>query len=230
MRSSPILVSAAEGYALWAAAWDRERSPVVSVEERTLGPLIGALAGRMAVDVSCGTGRWMRYARQRGARVAGVDASGPMLRRAQAKEGLDGRLALADARRLPFRAGAADVALCALSLGHIPGPAQVIRDLAVLLRPGGRLLVSDFHPEAARRGWRRTFRRGGQVFEVANEPYEISELLQAAAGAGLALEASIDACFGEPEREAFRRAGREAEFEQSREVPVVWAAAWKRAG
>ncbi len=37
-----------------------------------------------------------------------------------------------------------------------------MREFARILAPGGTLLLTDFHPDAAALGWRRTFRRDGQ--------------------------------------------------------------------
>ena len=109
-----IRVSAREGYALWADTWDATPSPIVALEHRALLPWIARLHPRRAIDVGCGTGRWT-------ARLSaiGVDASPAMLAVAAAKPGLRGRLAVADATALPIASAAADLVLCALTLGHI---------------------------------------------------------------------------------------------------------------
>ncbi len=52
--------------------------------------------------------------------------------------------------------------------------------------------------------------------------------MRAAHRAGLAPEWSIHACFGEPERQLFRRAGREHRFEEVKQIPAVLITSWCR--
>lgn len=222
-RLSPL-----EAYRLWSKTWDADLSPIVALEERYLEPLVPDVRGKTVVDVACGTGRWLVRMAQRGARVFGVDFCLEMLACARSKPGLAGRLAAADARRLPFPDASADVVLFTLALGHIVPLREVIGELARLVKPGGRLLFSDFHPHAAAAGWRRTFRSNGRVYEIENHPYRTGRLLREARAARLALEQIIEPPFGEPERDLFRRVGRDDLFEQTRGVPAVLIAVWRR--
>jgi ubiquinone/menaquinone biosynthesis C-methylase UbiE len=47
--------------------------------------------------------------------------------------------------------GPADAALVAMMLHHAGDPAAVLRNVGRLLRPGGRALVAEFHPEGTGR-------------------------------------------------------------------------------
>ena len=38
---------------------------------------------------------------------------------------------------------------------------------------GRERAVTDFHPDALRRGWKRTFQRGGETIEMESEPYSM---------------------------------------------------------
>jgi malonyl-CoA O-methyltransferase len=213
------LVSAAEGYQLWADTWDSTPSPIAALEHRVLLPWIETLAPCRAIDVGCGTGRWT-------ARLSaiGIDASPAMLAVAGRKPGLRGRLAVGDAANLPVAGASADLVLCALTFGHIRDQAAAMREFERVLRPGGVLLMSDFHPEAAARGWRRTFRRHGEVYELENHPYTVVQLREVAAG--LRLSGAADAYIGEPERALFDRAGRPELFEAARAIPAVLLTRW----
>ena len=217
-----IPVSAAEGYALWAETWDETASPIVALEERVLGPWIARLKPGRAFDVGCGTGRWCA-----GLGAIGLDASEAMLRRAAAKNGLAGRLAAADATALPITGGAADVVLCTLTLGHLREPERALHEFARVLTRGGTLVMSDFHPGAAAHGWRRTFRRGGHVYELENYPYTVGQLRSAAIGELTCLECR-EASFGEPERPVFERAGRPELFDAACERPALLLSRWQR--
>jgi len=215
-----ISVPAVEGYRLWAETWDSTPSPIVALEHRMLLPWIESLAPGRAIDVGCGTGRWT-------ARLSaiGVDASEAMLS-VGARKGLRGRLAVADAAALPVADGAADLVLCALTFGHIRDQAGAMHEFARVLRPGGTLILSDFHPAAAAQGWRRTFRHDGRVYDLENHPYTVAQLC--AAARGLKLCAIVEASIGEPERELFQHSGRPELFDPACGMPAVLLTRWAR--
>ncbi|PWT98025.1 MAG: hypothetical protein C5B51_30265 [Terriglobia bacterium] len=215
-------VPALEGYSLWADTWDATPSPIVALEERVLQPWIDAANPRRAVDIGCGTGRWAARLR-----AIGIDASSAMLAIAARKPMLGGRLALADAGALPLATGSADLALCTLTIGHVPDQAAAMKELARILQPGGNLILTDFHPAAAERGWRRTFRHNGHTFELENYPYTLDQLCRSAPS--LVLREQIDAAFAEPELPVFEKAGRADLFEEARGVPAVLVTRWSRA-
>ena len=216
-----IPVDARAGYRLWAATWDATPSPIVAVEHRTLLPWVEALQCRRAIDVGCGTGRWTS---RLGA--LGLDASEEMVAQASAKAGLRGRVAVADASALPVASESVDVVVCALTLGHLADAARAMREFARVLLPGGTLLLSDFHTTAAARGWRRTFRHAGQVYELENHAHSLQELR--AASAELQLTDCVEASIGENERALFRAAGRPELFDEACTIPAVLATRWTR--
>jgi SAM-dependent methyltransferase len=73
-------------------------------------------------------------------RVAGVDLAHGRLVRARAR--VSGEFACATAEALPLRAASFDLVVCAEVLEHLPDPAPAIAELARVLAPGGRLVLS----------------------------------------------------------------------------------------
>ncbi len=226
--SAPPILAPLDAYRLWAATWESDPSAIVALESRYLTPWLADLRGRRVLDVSCGTGRWLEYAVHAGAEIVGLDFCSEMLARAAAKQKLARKLAVADAARLPVADACADVVLCTLSLGHVRDAAAVISEMARTARIGGTVIVTDFHPEAFRRGWKRTFRSGGQTFEVENHYHRIESLLAAASGCGLTPAAVEEPCFGEPERPIFVNAGKPALFDEVLGIPAVVLVRWRK--
>src|SRR6185437_7976065 len=101
---------------------------------------------------------------------------------------------------------------------------QCFPELARIVRPGGALLVSDVHPEALRRGWKRTFRSQGETIEAASEPYEIFDLR----APGLELAHLLEPCLGPPERCVFEQAGRLDLFDAACAQPAIFVGYWRR--
>lgn len=100
-----------------------------------------------AVDLACGPGTFVRSMARHVARAAGVDITPAMLARAQKETALAGltntTFFCADVEALPFADDSWDIALCGYALHHLLRPAQVVREMARIVRPGGRVAVVD---------------------------------------------------------------------------------------
>ena len=224
-----LKLPAREAYDLWAEAWEWDPNPFLALEARHLHPRLPVSEGTVFVDAACGTGRHLRNPYRNGACVVGFDLSRGMLAQAVAEiPDFDGYVACGDVQRPPIRERSADMVLCALALGHTPRPAETLERLANLVRPGGRLLISDFHPHATQWGWKRTFARDGQVYEIETYPYEPEDLNAAALRAGLRPTHSSEHAVGEPERPLFVQMNEEERFQKARAVPAVLIMEWAR--
>jgi ubiquinone/menaquinone biosynthesis C-methylase UbiE len=221
-------VSALEGHRLWAPTYDAALNPVVALESRIMADLLRPISTKCFVDVGCGTGRWMLYVRECGAHAFGADASLEMLEQASRKRLLEGKLALADAGKLPFRSGAADVTICAFSAAYFPSLKNAVAEMARITKYGGRIVLSDLHPAGIAAGWTRSFRLGASVYEMEHLNPSLDEFHAAGREAGLHLHMQVEATFGDPERLIFRTAGREHMFAALSSVPAVWIGIWNK--
>jgi malonyl-CoA O-methyltransferase len=218
-------VGAGEGYRLWAAHYDETPNPILALEMRILSEQIGSLDGARVLDAGSGTGRWMLETLSRGALVFGIDACHEMILQAERKAGLAGRSALADLRQIPLADNAVDLVLCTFTLGYLPSLPPVFKELA---RVASRVIVTDLHPAAARAGWTRSFRAGSQTYDLVHYDHSIAELDESAARAGLTCEWRAEGSFAEPEREIFKRAGKDDLFEQTSRIPAILATIWRQ--
>ncbi len=112
--------------------------------------LLGDVAGRRVLEVGCGAAQCARWLAAAGARPVGLDLSAGMLAagaRLSASAGVRVPLVQADAERLPFADGSFDLACSAH--GAVPfcaDSAAVMREVARVLRPGGRWVFATPHP------------------------------------------------------------------------------------
>lgn len=99
-----------------------------------------------ALDVGCGSGTLLEEisTRQPRARLAGVDLSPAMLALARRRLGSRAILVVADAGRLPFRSQGFDLAVSASALHYWRDPIATLREIRRVLRPGGRIAITDW--------------------------------------------------------------------------------------
>jgi SAM-dependent methyltransferase len=109
--------------------------------------------GLRCLDVGCGNGAFTEVliAHSAPAEVVGIDPSDGQL--AHARSRAEARLAqfqTGDAQALPFADRSFDAALMALVISFVPGPAQAVREMARVTRPGGT--VATYMWDATGRG------------------------------------------------------------------------------
>lgn len=218
-------IAACEAFRLWAADYDSVPNALLALETRLLAERVDVRAGMRILDAGCGTGRWMRWGEERGAKVFGIDACREMLVQAEKKPELRGRSALADINAIPLADDAVDLALCSFTMAYVASPANAFQELA---RVSPYVIVSDLHPDAVRAGWTRSFRSGDQRLKVRHFHHSIADLDKHAQAAGLEREWRMEASFGERERAIFAAAGKEDAFEKACEVPAVLVTSWRK--
>ena len=95
------------------------------------------------LDVGCGPGATVRQTASLVDLGIGVDLAPRMIARAAALAGNGARFCVADSERLPFGSGTFSALLCSTSFHHYPDPQQAVREMARVIRPGGRLVLAD---------------------------------------------------------------------------------------
>lgn len=196
-------------HALWATTYDSDPNPLLSLEERTVEALLPSLHGLVALDAACGTGRWLTNLVRRGAEtVVGLDLSPEMLQQAAHKPGLGTRLIEADCMTMPLRNASLDFAISSFCLGYVLDMPGFARELSRVVRHGGHLVLSDFHPSALARGWKRSFRQDNTVVEISNFPRLLADITETFAGEGFELLRLVEPRFDEADRSSFDRCGK----------------------
>ena len=132
-----------------AQQWDTMRQSLFAepVRERAYA-MAGVQAGKTAVDVGAGTGFIAEGLVARGVHVIAIDQSEAMLAEMQKRFGaaIDYRLGGADA--LPVQDESVDYAFANMYLHHVDEPPRAIKEMARMLRPGGKLVITDLDEHA----------------------------------------------------------------------------------
>ncbi len=192
--------------------------------------LLDPRPGERVLDVCCGTGD-LAVLLERGVRpggtVIGADFCAPMVALAREKRAARGvpaaglGLLVADALALPFPDASFDAATIAFGIRNVDDPLAALREIARLVRPGGRAVVLEFgQPEApllapAYRWYSRALLPAlGALLTGRRDPYEYLRRSAAAFPSG----------------ERFLDLLRDAGFRSPRAVPLAFGIAWAYRG
>jgi demethylmenaquinone methyltransferase / 2-methoxy-6-polyprenyl-1,4-benzoquinol methylase len=125
---------------------------------------IDVAADDTVLDVACGTGAVaLELLRQYDCRVVGVDQSIEMLTEAHRRLGARVELRQGRAEQLPFEDATFGGLTVTYLLRYVDDPGATIRELARVIRPGGRLAMLEFSVppnRVARAAWEAYVRAG----------------------------------------------------------------------
>jgi ubiquinone/menaquinone biosynthesis C-methylase UbiE len=184
-----------EGYDAWAGSYDSMDNILFPIEERVVHPLLGALPPGRALDAACGTGRYAAWLATQGHEVIGIDASEAMLAFARRKAP-SARFETASLEDLPLADGSVNLVACALALTHLQSLEIAMLELARVLAPGGRLVLSDVHPFCTALGLHAFFRtESGDRGCIQNRHHPISSYVRAFSASGLEIVRCIEVPF-----------------------------------
>ncbi len=190
------MVPTREGYDRWATVYDDDANPLTILESEVLGPKLRNVAGLRVADIGCGTGRHAIELTRRGAKVTALDFSEGMLEKAKAKPGAENvNFVVCDfARPLPLKDRAFDIVLNCLVLDHIADVGLLFREFARVCAHDGVIHITIMHPALLLRGSQAAFTDPDTDTKtlVESVPNQISDYINAAAQAGLAIRSASE--------------------------------------
>jgi ubiquinone/menaquinone biosynthesis C-methylase UbiE len=116
-----------------------------------------------------------------------------------------------------------DVVISTLALCHVARLEGAIAEWGRVLRPGGEVVVTDYHPAASAAG-NCTFRHEGRLIAVKIYVHSMYALESAAARNGLQLVAFDVATADESIKPAYASSGMLPVFERIRGQPLIYGA------
>jgi SAM-dependent methyltransferase len=179
-------VGARKGYDLWSETYDSTPNPVVAMDARHTVERLAPKSGELILDAGCGTGRNLKRLLISGSNPVGIDFSFGMLRVAR-RAHPGSPVAIADLQQpLPFSDARFDAVLCALIGEHLGDLLGVLREFCRVLKKGGRLVFSVYHPAMSAAGIEANFEHSGVEYRLGAVHYSVEQHL------GLTQEAGFE--------------------------------------
>lgn len=177
-KKQPPTLSPLEGYNAWAKTYFSESNPVKDHSNKWVEQLLPDLNSKTMLDAGCGAGYFCLYAeKQKAFKIVGVDFSSEMI--AQAKKNCpSAEFHCTDLISFVYTHESFDIIICALVLGHIQSISPVLKNFAHLLKPGGELILTDFHPYQTQHHAKRTFvnPQTGNTLAIEHYLHSIDEI------------------------------------------------------
>jgi SAM-dependent methyltransferase len=194
------------GYGAWSEVYDDPANPIIALEQPAVWSVVESFAPGRALDAACGTGRHARRLVELDHDVLGIDLTPEMLERAVLRVP-KARFLEADLLRIPVTDEELDLVVCGLALSHLADLRAGIAELARVLRPGGRLVISVLHPFQAHLGWHAPFTDpSGERGFICEHAHRHADYLAAFRATGLELRDCLEPVLSSDQLRAKRRA------------------------
>jgi len=208
----------------WADVYDAQPNPLLSLEQRLLGPLLADVRGLDILDAGCGTGRWLEQLAGRSPRsLLGVDTSSAMLKVAARKLNNRCDLRLGSCTALPVPDASADMVLCSFVVSYLDDLDRFACEIDRVARPGATIVLSDMHPETeASLSWVRWSPAKDAGTRIYGAGWPLQQITGAFEARGFQVVSLVEPIFGAEERGIFERCGRPDLYQAAADLPAIY--------
>jgi ubiquinone/menaquinone biosynthesis C-methylase UbiE len=216
----------AAAYDIWAESYDHQPDNLMlALDEGLCTDLLRPvnLTGKVIADIGCGTGRhWKKLFDRQPARLLGYDVSAGMLAILRQKYPASETYLLKGSALPELPDASCDLVLSTLTVAHIPDLEAALHEWYRVLRPGGDMIITDYHPEALAKGGQRTFREGEKVIAIRNHVYPIRQILAITSRLGLQEQQVVEKVIDETMKPYYEKQQAVAVFERFRGVRIIY--------
>jgi ubiquinone/menaquinone biosynthesis C-methylase UbiE len=171
---------AGPAYDLWAENYDHQPGNLMlDLDEIIFGRLLAGMdiKGKKVADIGCGTGRhWQKILQQQPAQLSGFDVSAGMLRKLQQKFPQADTQLIGDNLLSNIPTHSFDVVISTLTVAHIKDIDEAMLSWCRIIKDGGDILITDFHPDVLAMGGKRTFKHDGRHIAVRNFVHDLAHI------------------------------------------------------
>ena len=123
---------------------------------------------------------------------------------------------------------AADIILSTLTIAHIENIEQALAEWDRVLKPGGHIIITDYHPDSLQKGGKRTFAHKGKTVSVKNYIHSIEKLEKITGQLKWQTMRLMERRVDETVRHFYERENALAVYESFKGTPVIYGMLFKK--
>ena len=223
---------AESAYNLWAENYDDQpHNLMLAWDEDIFSNLLNSIdiENKIIADIGCGTGRhWQKIFDKNPKRLLGYDISEGMLKRLNEKFPKGETHLLSDNKLSELQNESIDCILSTLTIAHIQNAEQALREWNRVLKPGGTMIVTDYHPEALAKGGNRTFSYHEETIAIKNYVHTIDDVTKVAGQLGLQVLRLVEKPIDESAKHFYEAQNAINVYEKWKGMPIIYGMLLKK--
>jgi ubiquinone/menaquinone biosynthesis C-methylase UbiE len=219
-------------YNLWALSYDNQPDNLMlALDEDLFSTLTQEIELKDAsiCDVGCGTGRhWKKIMASEPENLFGFDVSEGMLQILRQKFHDAKTFLIKDQYLLALENNSCDLVISTLAIAHIENIELALKEWCRVLKQGGLILITDYHPAALAKGATRTFCHQNKLIAVRNHIHTIESIRRAAGLLQLEVLQFIEKKIDESVRPYYEKQDALSVFNQFKDTPIIYGILLKK--
>jgi ubiquinone/menaquinone biosynthesis C-methylase UbiE len=213
-------------YDLWAADYDSQPdNMMLAWDEEIFSELLSNmdLHNKTIADIGCGTGRhWKKIFDLHPKRLIGFDVSEGMLKMLQQKFPMAETHHLKSDELKELENQSCDIIFSTLTIAHIENAEKALQEWNRVLKSGGEIIITDYHPTALAKGGKRTFNHNGKTIAVKNYVHSIDKLKDIARQLHVEVCRLIEKSIDESARPFYEKQNALPVYESWKGTPIIY--------
>jgi ubiquinone/menaquinone biosynthesis C-methylase UbiE len=215
-----------EAYNLWADDYDEQPDNLMlDWDEEIFSELLNdvKIKEKIIADIGCGTGRhWQKIFEREPEKLIGFDVSEGMLRSLKKKFPEAETHHIKNDQLNELENDSFDLVFSTLTIAHIENAGDALAGWNRVLKPGGELIITDYHPTALAKGGKRTFNHNGKTLEVKNYVHSIDKIKDIARQLHLEVIRLVEKSIDESAKQYYKKQNALALFEAWKGMPIIY--------
>lgn len=215
-----------KAYDLWAGHYDLQPGNLMlDLDEILVRDLLKEIsfANKIVADIGCGTGRhWNKIYGQQPARLIGFEVSKKMLEKLIEKFPSAETHLTRDSGLMEIENNSVDIIISTLTIAHIEKFEKAFLEWTRVLKPGGEIILTDYHPEALAKGAKRTFQHDGKTVVIKNHIHSVNKIRLLARQLGYSEIRFTEKNIDESVRSYYEQQNAMELYERFRGTPIIY--------
>jgi len=221
-----------EAYDIWAANYDAQPGNLMlDLDKILFGKLLDGvrIKNKTVADIGCGTGRhWAEIFNNEPANLSGFDVSPGMLKKLKEKFPSAQTYAISDNHFSAIEDHTFDLIISTLTVAHIENIEDALSAWCRILKQGGEMIVTDFHPDLLASGGKRTFKHQNTHIAVRNFVHPVNTIKEILLNKGFAPVNEYERKVDESVKHYYTSQNAAHVYEKFKGFPVIYGLHFRR--